>query len=287
MDTIVILSFIAVVIYGWRKFTEVLKAQGRGWFFRNVAAFPLTMMLGMGWLLLLMGAGLWAPEEGSSPNVDMGTLLAAAILMAPHIMWIISAQRALTESHVPVSKPTPAAEPSESGDWSTGDRQARDIRTFVYKDAEGDITERVVRVTGETSQYLEGICLDRGSLRTFRKDRIVQFLDGAEDHPKPKRSQARSEVVRTDRSSVEINKSWVGLEVCFTGFKSDEKSELEQLAIQNDLRVRKTVTKGLDFLCAGKKAGPSKLSKAKANGARILSEEDFRHFLETGEVKVA
>jgi NAD-dependent DNA ligase len=77
------------------------------------------------------------------------------------------------------------------------------------------------------------------------------------------------------------------LEVCFTGFSDSEKGSLSQLAIDAGFIVVTAVTRNLTFLCAGPNPGPSKLEKAsKQKGVSVLTQEQFMHFLETGEVPV-
>jgi len=73
-------------------------------------------------------------------------------------------------------------------------------------------------------------------------------------------------------------------EICFTGFSPSEKSSLQQSARRCGFKVVKSVTKRLSFLCTGPNAGPSKLEKARRQGATILSSEQLAQMLETGEV---
>lgn len=76
-------------------------------------------------------------------------------------------------------------------------------------------------------------------------------------------------------------------QVCFTGFSATEKAELTAMAEAAHLEVVASVTKNLAFLCAGENAGPAKLEKAKEQGTRVLTKEQFAHLLETGEVRDA
>ncbi|HBL7112094.1 TPA: hypothetical protein LSV79_004866 [Serratia marcescens] len=62
------------------------------------------------------------------------------------------------------------------------------------------------------------------------------------------------------------------------------KAELESLAKNNNILVRKTVSNNLKLLCYGYNAGPSKLSLARKNGAIILDENEFICFIESGEI---
>jgi len=74
------------------------------------------------------------------------------------------------------------------------------------------------------------------------------------------------------------------LHVCFTGFGVSEKLELSNLAQGKNMNVAKSVTKKLDFLVGGENAGPVKLAKAEAQGAQIMTKQQFFKLVETGEL---
>jgi len=74
------------------------------------------------------------------------------------------------------------------------------------------------------------------------------------------------------------------LQVCFTGFGTSKKQELNDLANSNNFKVVSSVTKKLDFLCGGENAGPKKIEKAEAQGVQFLNEEQFIQLIETGEI---
>jgi len=63
--------------------------------------------------------------------------------------------------------------------------------------------------------------------------------------------------------------------ICFTGFNKARKIELMDLADSKGLEVKSDFTKDLVYLCYGPNAGPSKMDKARANGATLLSEAEF------------
>jgi NAD-dependent DNA ligase len=73
-------------------------------------------------------------------------------------------------------------------------------------------------------------------------------------------------------------------EVCFTGFSETEKASLSQLAIDAGFMVVTAVTRNLSVLCTGPNPGPAKLEKASKQGVPLMTLEQFKHFLETGEV---
>jgi len=73
-------------------------------------------------------------------------------------------------------------------------------------------------------------------------------------------------------------------EVCFTGFSDSEKASLSQLAIDAGFMVVTAVTRNLSILCTGPNPGPAKLEKASKQGVPLMTLEQFKHFLATGEV---
>ncbi|QEA39467.1 hypothetical protein FGL86_10530 [Pistricoccus aurantiacus] len=144
---------------------------------------------------------------------------------------------------------------------------------FIYKDSQGNITTREVSSWDNDSTYIEGFCHRAGDIRTFRRDRIVEFLEGEE-----LLGPEFEEVDPKPKSSVP------SMEILFTGFSAEEREELEADAQDAGLQVRKTVTKNLGFVCAGPRAGSTKLSRARAQGCMILNEDEFQQMLATGEV---
>lgn len=64
-------------------------------------------------------------------------------------------------------------------------------------------------------------------------------------------------------------------QICFTGFSPTDKEKLETFAISKDLRVVKSVTKGLNYLCCGDNVGPSKLEKAKKQRVLIINHKEL------------
>jgi NAD-dependent DNA ligase len=73
-------------------------------------------------------------------------------------------------------------------------------------------------------------------------------------------------------------------EVCFTGFSDSEKGMVSQLAVDAGFMVVGSVTKNLSLLCVGSNPGPAKLEKARKHGVTVVTLEQFKQFLETGEV---
>lgn len=66
-----------------------------------------------------------------------------------------------------------------------------------------------------------------------------------------------------------------GKSFCVTGsFDTISRDEIHSMVEQNGGEVRTSVSKNLDFLIAGEKAG-SKLEKAENLGVKILTLDDF------------
>ncbi len=74
----------------------------------------------------------------------------------------------------------------------------------------------------------------------------------------------------------------LGTQICFTGQTEEEKKNLGELAEKAGFNVVHSVTKGLKYLCIGGNAGPSKIEKAKTQGAKILSVKEFLGLIEGG-----
>jgi NAD-dependent DNA ligase len=63
--------------------------------------------------------------------------------------------------------------------------------------------------------------------------------------------------------------------ICFTGFRPDERADMEKLAQQNGYRVVGSVTLKLKVLVTGEAPGPAKLAKAQQQEVTILSAAEF------------
>lgn len=151
--------------------------------------------------------------------------------------------------------------------------------SFIYQDARGRITARVISDISEAGEYIQGHCHTKDDLRTFRKDRILEVLNKNDNADE--RLHYHTSVNSPPRAQP---KSHDLLDVCFTGFKSDDKKRLIELAESKGLIVRSSVTQKLNFLCCGYNAGPKKIVKARKQGVIALNENQFIHLLEAGEI---
>ena len=191
----------------------------------------------------------------------------------------------------PVSKKKPRVQFSSNLSVDDVDDISFDdeIERFIYQDAEGHISYKEIEVADRSDDYLEGYYLDTDSRRTFRIDRILETLTEFDDsdervlHHQENAGPVKEYAPRARRPKLRPRRSR-GVVVCFTGFKSAIRDELEATASDAGFLVVKSVTQDLSFLIAGDTAGPAKLSKAEGMGVQILDELEFELMASTGEV---
>lgn len=153
------------------------------------------------------------------------------------------------------------------------------ISTFIYQNARKNITIQSVSKISENEVYLQGFCTEANGFRTYRKDRILEIIEDG------KISEERLEYYRLiNPPPMPSAKSLHLLDICFTGFKSDDKKRLKELAENAGFIIRSTVSKNLNFLCCGYNAGPMKIEKAREQGAVAITEEQLIKLIETGEI---
>jgi len=148
---------------------------------------------------------------------------------------------------------------------------------FVYRSTNGELSQREVTRWNEIGHYIKGFSVENNEIRTFRKDRIAEYLDGSDSF------------LQQPFTSLpvipEINKPEnLRPQILFTGFLKDLRSDLEQKASIAGMQVCQTVTKNLNYLCIGANAGPAKVEKARAQHVYILNEDQLHALLETGEL---
>lgn len=166
---------------------------------------------------------------------------------------------------------------------------------FSYRDAKGDLSQRELIQWSENSVYIQGRSASDTFPKTYRKDRIIEVLLGAElllneaappspslqhnrKQPALVASEAASRTPHPKMSPSRIN------QILFTGFAAAQRAELEQKAVEYGLKVMSTAGKTVTFLCYGENAGPTKVSKALEAGAFIINSEQFLNLITTGEI---
>lgn len=156
---------------------------------------------------------------------------------------------------------------------------AQNVLKFEYEDADGRTSTRTIKNWVEDPVYIEGFCLDKNAVRTFRKDRIIVYLDGTQyllENPLP-----ISEESEEKEAFIVVKR-----QILFTGFSKSERAFLEQKARDHGFIVCQSVTVSLDYICTGKNAGYAKIEDARSRGATELDVTEFEQLIETGEVPI-
>ncbi|MCE8002551.1 BRCT domain-containing protein [Billgrantia ethanolica] len=284
MENLITIGGLSLGMAGWWALARSMKTNGRPWWWRHSAGFlffPFAMLGAEMMLGGLLGVPGQEGETSRSAEIFGGLLLALPMLLALLVSRRAAKRRlAPAESPPPSSQPEPPAAPvspepasrQHAPSSTRAPARSGNLR-FQYEDAEGNLSTREVANWSASGRYIKGFCVDRGELRTFRRDRIAFFLEGEHLLNGP---SVATVAPRQAKSRP--------LEILFTGFDAEARAELEGEAESEGMKVRKSVTQNLDFLCAGPNAGPSKLAEAKAKGVVVMSETEFLDFLDTGVV---
>lgn len=72
--------------------------------------------------------------------------------------------------------------------------------------------------------------------------------------------------------------------ICFTGFTATTGQSLKDIAVERGWVVNASVAKSTTHLCCGDNAGPKKVETARNQGVKIITQEQFEHMMETGEI---
>lgn len=136
---------------------------------------------------------------------------------------------------------------------------------FVYRNGAGEVSERMLLNWAEIGHYIKGHCTTKGSVLTFRKDRVSEYLNGSDALLGTPRSSPPPRPVRG--APVDARPR-----IHFTGFASATRDAMQ------------TMANGITFLVCGPRAGALKIEKARAGGAFVVAQEHFTTLLETGEL---
>lgn len=159
----------------------------------------------------------------------------------------------------------------EKSQWSN------QVLQFEYCNSRGENSVRHLIAWVEVGHYIKGKGLGDTHPLTYRKDRVVRYIDASEGllvvpHVKPPRRPSESSV-KEDRP-----------QILFTGFLAGQKKTLQAKATTAGLNVVTTVTQGLNYICGGPNAGPKKMELARTQNCWVLDERQFLAFVETGEL---
>lgn len=299
---------IAVDLFAIWRFIRRQQARGQsniesiGWTVAGVGFMLIAALAISPWLfwplaLWLIVAGLYEPKSNVSAADDKAAnekaakvaheIAAIQRLGAPSTGTSTSPSSPPRLPHPRPSAPKtsfPAAPAVASGDSYDGlcpEPCASVAIRFDYHDGDGMPSSRTVDVTALGSNYFGGYCRRRCAERTFRFDRVSWPAHDADSGAALRTPAALRKRLRGDSRQAPVRSE---IEVLFTGFDRLRKAELESIAAGHGMVVRKGVTQGLEFLCAGPNAGQSKVRNAQAIGAQIISEVEFLTLLDTGEV---
>ncbi|WP_143691372.1 hypothetical protein [Wohlfahrtiimonas larvae] len=160
------------------------------------------------------------------------------------------------------------------------------ILKFKYKNVKGEEHYFEIYLIKSFEYYFTGRTLDTDEYKTFKKERVIEYGDDS----KSILDQCPIDASKVADNSFGFIKSYnpdLLFEVCFTGFKKADKTRLTEIAQNNNMYIASDTTANLGALVCGYNAGPKKIERA-LNNARtveIMDEDEFLHFIETGEVK--
>ncbi len=166
---------------------------------------------------------------------------------------------------------------------------------FDYENASGAESHRTVEVYAVDEAYFEGFCHKALETRTFAISRVIgkvvvhdtgEVLSAwkwAAQASSDARNPGVVDIGRDDRhqSADPYEPEDSGIEILFTGFSRSQRQDLEEMAEAAGMIVRKSVTKGLTYLCIGSNAGPSKMAQATDAGACIIELDGFLDLLKS------
>jgi hypothetical protein len=288
-------------VFCWYQLVACMKKNGRSALLRHLIGvlFGPLAMGGLGMTLFSLAGGVDAQgDTWGAAGVIAGLVLSAPLLVPLLFSWRKARQHPGGESLVvrefledvqqaaeeaPLEKaamaaPKPSPEPSPKASWSSV--YAEPLR-FVYEDASGKVTTREVSAWRVSGDRLRGHCHERGMVRTFRLDRIVEVLEGA-----VALGEARRAPLQEPAAPLPDRRGAGAPEIHFSGFDEQTRHTLEKTAASHGFKVRKSVTKNLDFFCRGQRPSQEKLAKAETKpGCTVIDRDGFLWMVATGEIK--
>lgn len=148
---------------------------------------------------------------------------------------------------------------------------------FAYVNTQGEVSHRELSQWQESGHYIRGHCMSSNVVKTFRKDRVQQYLDGCDsllvDPYAPPPPKPAPEAPQESRP-----------QILFTGFAKAERAAFEAQAAAAGLAVVSTVTKNLTFLACGGNAGPAKVEKSRQQGTFVVPAKYLDELLTSGQL---
>jgi hypothetical protein len=314
-DLLGVLGFFASLYLWWFGGKRVaIQLDNKGWsrWFGWPIATAVGALLGLGALLVVIGA------TGPGKNVG-GVMVLGAVLVAAFVGLLLLMRRGkvpstattgttptipqspsgtskLLPQKVDILRPPQPAQSRRSGETQPALNTTVGMPVapgatlvFDYSDSDGVLTRRSVRnpaaITTGGHHYIKGFCLDRGSVRTFRVDRIVGPVEAADTS---ERMSARrlfeqltsiklEPVQRTERERVRRDAALREriTSVIFVGFYQDRRMYLEDAATAAGWQVRSNISRTVTYVVAGSMAGERQLERASELGIPVITQEQF------------
>ncbi len=163
----------------------------------------------------------------------------------------------------------------------------------VYKNVANEVKAYAIVVKRAYSKYYYVLDVTDDCRKTFIQTSVLETADSFERAEQRAKILQADYLVRNPRERTKTNgmrgvsrqrrKQAGQIEVCFTGFKEDEKKKLTQYAEEKGCLVRSSVTRYLNVLVCGETKGWLKVEKATDQGAGIVfGRAGFDAFLATG-----
>ena len=159
---------------------------------------------------------------------------------------------------------------------------------LVYKNRYNEVKPYSVEIITENDEYIDIFDNEEGKVKNFKRTNILSKSENFEDAIK-KAEQLQGTYQPIQQKRIHSRDNWNNreekFEICFTGFQKSDKEELENFAKENEMFIRKKVSKNLGLLVCGETAGWRKIEDAnKLNIPRVNGKRGFYNFLRTGEV---
>lgn len=287
----VLFCVVAAWWLAWRTQAKIAKCKGWGALGRICACSAIALLAAFS--VFCITAGVLLPGSGDAK--DGGPIVATAgfFLLVPLVFALWKASKSSAKESDSAEVQLQKILTSSSGSGALGIPTLPREFLFSYVDHDGQATRRRVRVMSLSSndgrQYLDGYCLDRQAMRTFRVDRIQGDLTDMETGELVNvylLLASTNERRKMDYSPSVVDEVWPDFDslpndlgslttVLFTGFDKAHKAELENIAIAAGWVVHSTIGPRLDYLVIGKRAGSKKLSRAKELSVTVVNEADF------------
>lgn len=297
MEVLLVLACMAGAWWwAWRTMAKIARLKNWGKKVRAAACGATGSLSTFGAFCISGGLLLPDPTNAGGVVAAIGVLLLAPLAF---VLWRASTPATSAKSVGSIAPRSEVAPPAQAdveipqvGSSLISPSLPREF-SFSYVDHQGQPSNRRVRVMGIASndgrQYLDGYCLERNGMRTFRVDRVqgdLTDMETGELFNVYNLLAATNKRRHMDFTPAKPAFAWADMEeefadeeqsssVLFTGFAKAQREALEAAAEAAGWVVRSTVGSTLDYLVIGPRAGQSKVAKAEELGVCVIDEDLF------------